>query len=141
MIRTKPFLLGALSYALITFTLAYVWHLVAFAAVYDRLNAFTREPPLVSLGFIAIVLQGFLLSFVYPHFRRGGRPVREGLRFGLIAGLFLWSSQVVAVAAKQELTSLNLWFSIETMYFAIQFPVAGMLLGLIHGNVNGAGGG
>ena len=65
----KTVLLGALAYALVTFPLAYVWHLVAFADIYDRLNAFTRSEPIVPLGFLAIVLQGVLLSAAYPLLR------------------------------------------------------------------------
>lgn len=128
----KTVLLGALAYALVTFPLAYVWHLVAFADIYDRLNAFTRSEPIVPLGFLAIVLQGVLLSAAYPLFSRTGSPARDGLRFGLAAGLLLWSSQVLAFAAKHEVTSLAGWFVIETAYFAVQFALVGVALGLVH---------
>lgn len=92
----KTVLLGALAYALVTFPLAYVWHLVAFADIYDRLNAFTRSEPIVPLGFLAIVLQGVLLSAAYPLFPRTGSPARDGLRFGLAAGLLSSSRSSVS---------------------------------------------
>jgi hypothetical protein len=128
----KAVLLGALAYALVTFPLAYVWHLVAFAGTYDELNAFTRTQPVVPLGFAAIVLQGVLLSAAYPLVPHTGKPARDGLRFGLAAGLLLWSSQVLEFAAKHEVTSLAGWFGIETAYFAVQFALVGIALGLIH---------
>lgn len=132
-IRPRTFVLGAVAYLLVTFPLAYLWHLVAFRGVYDRLGIFNREQPIVALGFLAILLQGFLLSYAYPIFRRPGNALTEGLRFGLLAGLFLWSSQVVAAAAKHQVASLTLWFGVETVYFAIQFALVGLALGLVFG--------
>lgn len=49
-------------------------------------------------------------------------------------GLFLWSSQVVAAAGKHQVASLSTWFAVETLYFAIQFALAGLALGLVYGS-------
>ena len=131
--QVKTFVLGAIAYLLVTFPLAFVWHLVAFKGIYDRLGIFNREEPIVALGFLVILIQGFLLSYVYSVFHRGGSPVKEGLKFGLLMGVFLWSSQVVAAAAKHQVASLPLWLTIETAYFAIQFTLVGLAIGLVYG--------
>ena len=130
--RIKKFLLGAVAYLLVTFPLAFVWHLVAFKEVYDRLGIFNREEPIVALGFVVILLQGLLLSYAYPFIYRAGSSMMQGLKFGLFMGLFLWSSQVVAAAAKHEVSSLSTWFAIETAYFAIQFTLVGLAIGLVY---------
>ena len=129
----KTLVLGAVAYLLVTFPLAYVWHLVAFKGVYDRLGIFNRGEPIVALGFLVILIQGFLLSYAYPIFRGPGSPLKEGLRFGLFMGFFLWSSQVVAAAAKHQVASLTTWFTVETVYFVIQFALVGLALGLVYG--------
>lgn len=130
--RVKTIVVGAMAYLLVTFPFAAVWHLLALKGVYDQLGIFNREEPIVALGFFAMLLQGLLLSYVYPLFYQGGSSVKEGLKFGLLAGLFLWSSQVVAAAAKHQVTSLPLWFAVETTYFGIQFALVGLALGLVY---------
>ena len=130
--NSKTFLLGAAAYLLATFPLAFVWHLVVFKEIYDELGIFNRGEPIVALGFAVILIQGLLLSYLYPRFYRGGRPALEGVRFGLLMGIFLWSSQVVAAAAKHEVSSLSTWLVIESAYFAVQFLIVGLLIGLVY---------
>ncbi|HSF20201.1 MAG TPA: DUF1761 domain-containing protein [Vicinamibacteria bacterium] len=132
--KMKTLLLGTIAYLLVTFPLAFVWHLVAFKRIYDELGIFNRQEPIVALGFLVIVIQGLLLSYVYPIFRRSADWTKDGLKFGLIMGLFLWSSQVVAAAAKHEVTSLTAWLGIETIYFALQFTLVGLALGWVYGH-------
>jgi len=130
--KLRTFLLGALVYLVATFPLAFTWHLVAFKKVYAELGYFDRGDPIVALGFLTILLQGLILSNIYPLFRRGGRPIREGLKFGLLMGSFLWSSQVLADAAKHHVPPVTTWFVIETAYFAIQFSLVGLAMGWVH---------
>ena len=124
------FLAGVLVYAGVTFPVAYVWHLVLFEGTYRELGYFTQEP-IVAIGFLAIVLQGGWLSFVYCRFAPGEAPLAEGLRFGLGAGFFLWTSQVLAFTAKHEVASIPTWLTIETVYFAVQFGLVGLAYGLL----------
>ena len=127
----KTYLHGAAAYLLVTFPFAFVWHLVVFKGVYDELGVF-RDEPNIALGLTAILIQGLLLSYAFPHVYRGGSPVRAGLKFGLLMGLFLWSSQVVAAAAKRDMSSLSTWLGIETAYFAVQFAMVGLALGFVY---------
>jgi hypothetical protein len=138
--KTSRFGPAAAAYLAVTFPVAYVWHLVVFKGVYDRLGIFNREEPIVALGFLTIAIQGLVLSYLYPAFYRGGAPAREGLRFGLLMGVFLWSSQVVAAAAKHQVSSLPTWLAIETAYFAAQFILVGLAIGLVYGRLGPRGG-
>lgn len=125
------FVRGALAYLVATFPLAFIWHLVLFEGIYDELGVF-RDEPNVALGLAAIVVQGLLLSYAFPRVYRGGSVVRAGVKVGLLAGMFLWSSQVVAAAAKQEVSSLATWLGIETAYFLLQFTLVGLALAWAH---------
>lgn len=124
--------LGTLGYLLVTFPLAYVWHLVAFKSTYDSLGYITRDEPIVPFAFGAILLQGILLAVIYPRLCRGMSLVGGGLFFASIVGLYHWTIHVVADAAKHKLTSLPTWFGIETLYLAIQFVLAGFLFAAIN---------
>lgn len=136
MTRLKPLLLGALAYALVTFPLAYWWHLVGFGDAYERLNYVTLAEPRVPVGFATIVFQGFLLSAVFPFFRGSGSPLVNGLRFSFVAGLFFWSGVVVAHLAKHDVGSAGTFLALETAYFALHFGLFGLALGLIHARLH-----
>ena len=131
----KRFLLGALSYPIIVFPLAVLWHLVVFQSVYNEIGYIGREEPGFLLGFLSIATQGLLLSFLYPRFYQGDPPIKAGLKFGAVAGLFHWTIHVLAFAAKAELGSVELFFVIETIYLAVQFLLTGIVLALIHGRI------
>jgi heme-degrading monooxygenase HmoA len=47
-------------------------HLVLFKSVYDELAIFTRQDPLIPLGLLSMLMQGLIVSYLYPSFA-GGR--------------------------------------------------------------------
>lgn len=125
MLSFKFFLAWA-SYVAITFVLGFVWHLKLFKPLYDRLAIYSRlDDPIIPLGLGAMVLQGAVLAFIYPLISRGGDVLTEGLCFGLLMGLFLASSAVLAEAAKQRVTSLGTWLAVESAFYAVQFALVG----------------
>lgn len=135
--NTTRFVAGALAYLVLTFPLAAVWHVVAFKDTYDQLGYFGRDEPSFALGFLAILVQGVVLSGVYPWFPRGSNPVRDGLRFGGVVGCYHWTGHVVAAAAKHPIAPLTTWFAIETAYLALQFGITGVAIAMIYGPVAG----
>ena len=66
--RPAKIVLGTTGYLLITFPLAYLWHLVLFEKTYAELGYFSRDEPIVAFGFAAILMQGHLLVFHLPAF-------------------------------------------------------------------------
>ena len=98
----KRFLLRLVVYPAIVFPLAVLWHVVLFEQLYLDLGYFNREPSFL-LGFLSILIQGIVLAYVYPLFYRGGSPLMSGLFFGMVTGVFLWTSHVLAYAAKHAL--------------------------------------
>lgn len=62
-----------LAYLIITFAMGFLWHLVLFKRLYRRLAIYTRlDDPIVPLGFLAMLMQGAVLAYVYPlvnHYR------------------------------------------------------------------------
>ncbi len=132
MMHANTLTLSALTYLLLTFPFAYVWHLVVFRSFYDRLGYFGDEEPILALGFLTIAVQGVLLAYAYPFFQRGGKPVVEGLRFAAVFGAFLVTTQVVAAAAKHHAPATAEWFLVESLYMAIQFTLVGLAFAYIN---------
>ena len=130
--RGKTFLLAASAYVLLSFPLAYVWHLKLFRAFYDRMGYFGDQEPIVVLGFLAILLQGLLLAYAYPFFRTGGAGFAEGLRFAAVFGGFLITTQVVAAAAKRHAPPTAEWFLVESLYLALQLGLVGVVFAILH---------
>ncbi len=125
-----------LAYLIITFALGFIWHLVVFKDLYRKLAIYTRiDDPIVPLGFLSMLIQGAVLAYIYPFLAEEPTPAIAGLRFGLLMGLFIASSAVIAEAAKQHVTSLGTWFVVESLYYAIQFSLSGLAIGFIYGTV------
>lgn len=131
---TIPFFASWLAYLVISFALGFVWHLKLFKELYKRLAIYSRlDDPIIPLGFLSMLIQGALLAYLYPLVARSGSPMLDGLKFGLLMGLFLASSAVLAEAAKQRVTSLPTWLAVESVYYLIQFSLVGIAIGLIYG--------
>jgi hypothetical protein len=129
----RKFTLAAIAYIIVTFAVAASWHLLLFKDLYDQLAIFTRKEPLIPLGIVSILMQALVLAYLYPSVYRGGSPVKEGLRFGLLIGILMASIAVFAEAGKQNVSSLATWLVFETAYYLLQFGVLGVIIGLIYG--------
>ncbi len=127
---TKRIALGTIAYTVGTFALAVVWHVVLFE---DRYRAFgyIEDKPNFLLGFVTILLQGFILSVLFPLFRLKGSSLVRGLKFAFLTGLFFWTSHVLAFVAKQDVQQAGVFVAMETFYLALQFGLFGVLIGLI----------
>lgn len=130
--NTRKFALAALSYVVVSVVLGFTWHLILFKDAYHALGIYTRENPIFAFGIASMVLQGFILAYLYPFFNRGTRPVLTGIRFGLLMGTFMWSVTVLAFAAKTNVNSLSTFFTLSTLFHLIQFIAAGALIGWIY---------
>ncbi|OYP30355.1 hypothetical protein [Rhodopirellula sp. MGV] len=123
---------GTIGYLLIVFPLAYVWHLVAFESTYRELGYFSREEPIVAFGFVSVVLQGVLLSFLYPLICRTSSVLANLFLFVLVMGGYHWTVHVLAEAAKHPIEPLSTWFALESAYLLIQFASTGLLFAVVH---------
>ncbi|MBL4863944.1 MAG: hypothetical protein JKY63_03485 [Rhodobiaceae bacterium] len=124
-------LLGTLAYALVTFPLAVVWHVVLFEQKYISFGYFEGEPNFV-LGFLTILIQGLMLSILYPHVSFAGSGIARGIKYALFIGLFFWTSHVLAFIAKQIITDPLLFIAMESFYLLLQFSIFGALIGAIY---------
>ena len=126
----KSALLGMIAYTAVTFPLAVVWHVVLFEEKYHDFGYFEGEPSFI-LGLVTIVIQGGILSFLYPLVAFTGNGITRGLKYSLLIGLFFWSSHVLAFVAKQVVASSLSFVIMESFYLLLQFGIYGILIGII----------
>lgn len=131
----RSFWLGVAAYLVPSFPIAYVWHLVAFAAAYDALGIY-RPDPIIPFGLASMVIQGLAFSWVYPRLfpTRGRAIIRPGLTYGLALAVLSWSFTTLAVAAKNIMSSVPLYLVMETGFTLLQFLIVGPLIALAYRN-------
>jgi len=134
--KGKQIILGTLAYTLVTFPLAIVWHVVVFKDQYQSFSYIEGEPNFL-LGLLTILLQGVILSYLYPYVLFKGKGVVRGLKYSLFIGVFFWTSHVLAFVAKQDMTNTLLFITMESVYLFLQFGIYGVLIGIIYaGTIN-----
>ena len=129
----KKYIFATLAFIIAGFIIAFVWHLVIFKSVYDSLKIYTIEP-IIPLGFTSFILEGLAFVYLFQFFRRGKKPLQEGLIFGLLAfGVLMGGVGALAEGAKHATTSLSTWLVLETSFFLITGAILGAIVGLIYG--------
>lgn len=124
-------ILGAVAYTICTFSLAVGWHVLLFKERYESFGYFEGEPDFL-VGLLAIVLQGVLLSALFPMLKVNGSSFHRGLKFALIAGAFFWTSHVLAFVARHEVPDVSAFIWMESAYLLLQFGLFGLIIGAIH---------
>lgn len=125
--------LAVLAYVAPSMLLAVPWHLHWFKQDYQDFGIYTRADPIIPLGLVTMLIQGVVLAAIYPRWYRGGAPAAEGIKFGLLLGLFLYSVATLATLAKAEVSDPWRFILLSGVFHAIQFIVAGTGIGLVFG--------
>jgi hypothetical protein len=128
----RRFVSATIGYVVVTFILAILWHLVLFKGTYDQLGYIARKEPGFVLGFLSMIFQGAVLAYLFPIISKGETTPGKGVRFALVMGIFFWSCHVLGAAAKQNISPLSTFLPMESVYLAIQFTLAGLILGLAY---------
>ncbi|MDE2727003.1 MAG: hypothetical protein OXI19_03195 [Gemmatimonadota bacterium] len=131
MINARKLILGTAAYTVCTFSLAVGWHVLLFQERYESFGYFEGEPDFL-LGLLTIVLQGVLLSALFPMLKPVGTSFRRGIKFAFIAGAFFWTSHVLAFVARQKVPEVSAFIWMETAYLLVQFGLFGLILGVIY---------
>ena len=127
------YIYSVLAFIIVGFAIAAIWHFVLFGQVYTDLKIYSIEP-IIALGFISFILEALAFVYVFQLFRRGKKPVLEGLIFGLVVyGIIMGGIGVLAEGAKHYVTSLSTWLLVEGAFYLITGAIIGSVVGLIYG--------
>ncbi len=121
-----------LAYFVITMGWAYPWHMLWFHDLYVEWNAFQRAEPVMMLGIVAILIQGVVIGYLYPHYLNGEKStIKKGVTFNLIVGLMVYTAMGFATAAKFAITPIVPFLIYHTAFQFVQFFLTGIALGYI----------
>ena len=131
----RSFWLGMAAYLAPTFPIAFIWHLVLFEPNYHALQIY-RADPIIPFGLASMIIQAIVFSWVFPRAFAGssGSVLKNGLLYGLGAGLLSWSFTTLAVAAKHPMASITDYVLLETAFTVLQFLIVGPLIALAYRN-------
>jgi hypothetical protein len=131
----RSFWLGMAAYLVPTFPIAFVWHLVLFEPNYQALQIY-RADPIIPFGLASMIIQAIIFSWLFPRVFADSRGsvLKNGLLFGLGAGLLSWSFTTLAVAAKHPMASITDYVVLETAFTVLQFLIVGPLIALAYRN-------
>lgn len=128
----KRMVLFVAAYFVITMAWAYPWHVVWFHDLYVGWGAMTRAHPVMPLGVMAILIQGIVIGYLYPFFRKpGDHQILQGIQFNLIIGLMTYTAMGFATAAKIQIEPIGEFLLYHTVFQAVQFTLTGAALGYI----------
>ncbi len=123
-------LLGTLAYIVVTFPLAVLWHMKIFRTKYMAWHYFGEDVKPI-LGLSSMIVQGIVLSYGYSVLAVNHSSMLAGVCYALVMGIFLWSVHVLATMGKSSAIRHFEFFTMETIYLAIQFGVYGVLISFI----------
>jgi hypothetical protein len=131
----RSFFLAVLAYLVPTFITGFVWHLIAFHDVYARLNMY-RADVIIPFGVISMLVQGSFFAWVYPRMfsTRSADWLKSAAAAGVSFAALSWSFTTLAVAAKNQMSSVPDYLLIETGYTLVQFILVAPLLALAYRN-------
>ena len=127
----KKFVAATLAGGAAMWILAGLWHEVVMATFYASETDATHQG--TGIIFLAYIVLGALMAYIYPLGYKGGRPVFEGLRFGLVIGL-LWVFPHELAMAGAHGDSISYVFK-NAAWHMVEQGVGGLIIGLIYGRL------
>ncbi len=124
-------LLSVLAFIVVSFGVQGLNHFVINQAHYENID-FARAEPVMALGFLAMIIQGLILTFAMTRIVSTGNRLQDGLLVSISFGLFLAVYIALAEPAKYAAPSIPSWFMTEGLASTIQFLIYGVAIGLIH---------
>ena len=115
------------------FLLSGLWHMVVMADFYatDRPSVAFAEPKMqfIVLGYLILAL---LMAYIYPLGKKGGSPVIEGLKFGILIGLLWMLPEAVVLFGVFESSGTVL--VVDTIWHVVEQGLGGIVIGLVYGS-------
>lgn len=117
-------------YLLVSFAIAYLWNMVLFRDIYLSLTSGSyRQVPIMQMGLFTMFLEGLAIAVIFSQFYRKGSPLREGLKLGLLVGVFSVGYSSFVVPAKFAIDPVWQYSLIELTFGIIHFGIVGAVLG------------
>lgn len=129
--NVKKFTLAALGGGVVMWVLAGLWHELLMARFYAGDTHATHEG--IGIIFLAYIVLGALMAYLYPLGFKGGHPIVEGLRFGVVIGiLWVFPHELAMVGAHG---GSILYVLKNAAWHLVEQGVGGIIIGLVYGRL------
>ncbi len=127
--KIKKLALATVAGSVTMWLLAGLWHELLMANFYAVETDATHEG--TGIIFLAYMVLGAMMSYIYPLGYKGGRPTLEGLRFGVVIGLLWVFPHELAMAGAHGDSILYVFKN--AAWHMIEQGVGGIIIGLVYG--------
>jgi hypothetical protein len=107
-------------------------HFLLFKEHYDAV-IWMKPDPVFAFGLLSMIIQGTIMSLVFSWLKPRAGLMIDSLAVSWLFGAFLVSYISFGEAAKYAVPSMASWIGVEIFAGAVQFTMAGLLMGLAHG--------
>ena len=117
-----------ISYIIITFILAYIWHLELFGESYAQLGAASLRPePIFQYGLLAIITHAAIMTYFFECFFKAPASLLAALKISLGLGAVITAYAAFTVAAKFEIEPAIHYVLLELIFGVLHYTVIGVL--------------
>jgi len=123
----KKILLAALVSGFGMWVTAGIWHNLIMANLYEDVHA---EHDGIGILLIAYFVLSLIMSYMYPLVYRNGKPILEGLKFGMIIGVLWVFPHELAMAGAHDGKSILYVFK-NGIWHMLEQGIGGIIIGLM----------
>ncbi|MGA9237899.1 hypothetical protein [Robiginitalea sp.] len=123
----KNIITGTLVFIVVSFAAQSISHFAINADHYSTIS-FMRAEPIFILGFLTMIMQGIVVSYLFLIYSKNEFTWTKGLAYGLILSAFFVSYPALVEPAKYKVPSISSWILVEATVGVIQFGLIGILL-------------
>jgi len=132
--NVKKLLIATVSGFVVMFLLAWVGHEMILSGIFESnpMEPIERESPMVLGIAVAYIVIGLIMSYIYPRGIEGDSVFGNGIRFGMIMGLFF--SLPIALIFFSTLQDVGLGLVIgESVWHVIEEGAGGVAIAYVYG--------
>ena len=117
-----------ISYIIVTFVLAYIWHLELFGENYVQLGAASLRPePIFQYGLLAIITHAAIMTYFFECFFKAPASLMAALKLSLGLGAVITAYAAFTVAAKFKIEPAINYVLLELIFGVLHYTVIGVL--------------
>ena len=128
----KKLILATVLGFVVMFLISGLWYLIIMKGYYNEQfsEVFRQESKMIWIA-IGYLVGAFLLALIYPIGYKGGEPVNEGLRFGVLMGLIISLPMGLVLYGVYTVPLAPTFVNI--IYQVVEKGIGGLFIGLVYG--------
>ena len=129
---TKKMLYAWLAGAAGMLILGGLWHTVIMGDFYNEQGATAiRQEPKMLFIILGILVMALLMAYMYPLGYKGGSPVTEGLKFGVLIGLLVFLTFNLILHGAFNVTLAGAL--VDAGWHVVEEGVGGIIIAMVYG--------